>query len=77
LEPRALKWHIRNAVRSDRSELPTTSPDLGALVARIHQDLRKERRARQWREGAPDRRKTLVALLILLIPLAIGLYLIY
>jgi hypothetical protein len=62
-------------VRSDRPELPTTSPDLTALVARIHQDLRKERRARKWREGAPDRRKTMLAALILLIPLAIGIYL--
>ena len=61
------------AVRSDRPGLPTTTPDLEALVARIHQDLRKERRARKWREGAPDRRKTLIALLLLLIPLAGGI----
>lgn len=60
-------------MRSDRPELPTTFPDFEALVVRIHQDLRKERRARQWNEGASDRRKTLIAALVLLIPLAIGI----
>jgi hypothetical protein len=62
-------------VRNDRTDLPATDADFEALVARIHQDLRKERRIRKWRQGAPDRRMTLLALLLLLVPLAIGLYL--
>jgi hypothetical protein len=59
-------------VRNDRPELPTSSPDLEALIARIHQDLRK---ARKWREGAIDRRKTAIAILALLVPLAAAIYL--
>ncbi|WP_454884426.1 hypothetical protein [Sphingomonas oryzagri] len=60
-------------MRRDRPELPTVFPDFEALVVRIHDDLRKERRARKWREDAGNRRKTLLAALVLLIPLAIAL----
>jgi len=62
-------------VRNDRNDLPAASADFEALVARIHQDLRKERKVRKWREGAPDRRMTVLALVIVIVPMAIGLYL--
>jgi len=62
-------------VRNHSNDLPADSADFEALVARIHQDLRKERKARKWREGAPDRRMTILALLIVIVPMVIGLYL--
>jgi hypothetical protein len=63
------------AVLSDRPELSQTVPELDALVVRIHERLRKERRARRWREGAAGRHKAMVAMMGLFAPLAVGLYL--
>lgn len=59
----------------DSREVPPAEADLAALVDRIHTDLRQERKARRWRENAPERKKTMLVALILLIPIAIGLYL--
>lgn len=59
----------------DSREVRPDKADLAALVDRIHEDLRKERKARRWRENAPERKKTALVALILLIPIAIGLYL--
>lgn len=49
----------------DSSEVQPPTGDLDTLVARIHDDLRKERKARAKRERAPDRRKALLALLLI------------
>jgi hypothetical protein len=60
---------------SDRSELSRSAPEFDALVARIHQNLRKERRARKWRAGAAARHRAMLVMLVLFAPLAAGLYL--
>lgn len=59
----------------DSSELKPPTDDLEALVARIHQDLRKERKERAWRQNAPERRRTMLALLLMMLPLALAIYL--
>jgi hypothetical protein len=58
----------------DSSEVKPPTGDLEALVARIHQDLRKERKARAWRENAPERRRTALVLLIFMLPIALAIY---
>ena len=58
----------------DSSEVKTPTGDLEALVARIHQDLRKEREERAWRENAPERRKKMLALLVMVVSLALAIY---
>jgi len=59
----------------DSREVHPAEADLAALVDRIHADLRQERKVRRWRENGPERKKTALVALILLIPVAIGLYL--
>lgn len=59
----------------DSREVHPTEADLAALVDRIHANLRQERKVRRWRENAMERRKTVLVALILLIPIAIGVYL--
>jgi hypothetical protein len=60
----------------DSSEVKPPTGDLEALVARIHQDLRKERKERAWRENAPERRRTMLTLLLMIVPLALAIYLV-
>jgi hypothetical protein len=59
----------------DSSEVKPPTGDLEALVARIHQNLRNERKERAWRENAPERRRTMLALLFMVVPLALAIYL--
>jgi hypothetical protein len=59
----------------DSSEVKPPTSDLDALVARIHQDLRKERKERTWRENASERRRTMLALMLMIAPLALAIYL--
>jgi hypothetical protein len=58
----------------DSSEVKPPTGDLEEIVARIHHDLRKEREARAWRENAPERRRTMLALLLMVVSLALAIY---
>ena len=59
----------------DSGEVRPPTGDLEALVARIHQDLRRERKARAWRDNAPERRRTVLTLLTVLLPIMLAIYL--
>lgn len=55
----------------DSSEVQQPIGDLDILVARIHQDLRKERKARAWRHRAPILRRIAIAMLLVAMSIAI------